>query len=80
MKIVLGLVLLVLAALALRWLVTARRERVVDHVGDDEVFGPHVPFRASGQVYRALRANQPTEVRDPQRPPEPGTGRMLRPE
>jgi hypothetical protein len=79
MRILLGLAFLVLAALAVRWLITARRQNVVEHHDDPEVYGSHIPFRASGQVKRALRAAEHTRVRDPQQPPEPGTGPTLRP-
>ncbi|MFG1927721.1 hypothetical protein [Cryptosporangium sp. NPDC048952] len=80
MKILLGIALLILAALAVRWLITARRQNVVAEAhAETEVLGPHLPLRSSGQVSRALRANGYTEVRRPDQEPEPGSGPMLRP-
>jgi len=74
------LVLAALAALAVRWLVAAREQRAVDRSDDGNLgVGRRVPFRPSGQVFRAVRAARPTRVRDPKQPPEPGRGRVLRP-
>ncbi|WP_035859127.1 hypothetical protein [Cryptosporangium arvum] len=79
MKILLGLALVILAALAVRWLITARRQNVLPEHDRDEILGPHLPLRPSGQVSRALRANGYTEVRRADEEPEPGSGPMLRP-
>ncbi|GAA0238887.1 hypothetical protein [Cryptosporangium japonicum] len=79
MKILLGLALLILAAVAVRWLITARRQNVGPEHDGPEVFGPRIPLRPSGQVFRALRANDYTGVRRADEEPEPGSGPMLRP-
>jgi hypothetical protein len=79
-KILLLIVLVLLAALAVRWLVTARDQRPAEPLDDGNGgVGARVPFRPSGQVFRAIRASRPTQVRHPEQPPEPGSGPMLRP-